>query len=1209
MLSKFSVKKPMTILVAVILIIGLGFLSFTKLKTDLLPSTEFPFVIIMTTYPGASPERVEENVTKPLESAVSTVSGVENITSTSSENSSMIMLELDYATNMDSAIIEINTQIDMVEGMLDEGVIAPMVIKMNPDMMPVMMLGASYEGKDLTELSTELSENIIPELERVHGVGALTASGLVEEQIEVKLNNAKIEEINEEILSGLDSQLSTAMAQIEAGEKQLEALNESLAKQMGGQQDQLTTEQKNLIDQIAQLEAGITPLEYTKTQLSTELATVERQKATLEAQIGGGTPTTEQQALLDSYNASIDSFTIQIDAVDQQLTPLMKTHTELEKALIDMSAGKDSINSAYIDLRAQIAVQESLLQSQKADFESQKNEALESAGIEGLLTAEMVSNILMAQNFSMPAGYISDGDEELSLKIGEAFTSSDEMKNLVIMDTGSTVVRLGDIATVDLVEKREDIYAKVNGEDAIMISIQKQSSISTADLSKNLNEEMDSLEEEYKGLALIPMMDQGIYIDIIIGSVINNLILGGIFAVLILYFFLRNIRPTLVVSLSIPISIMFAIVLMYFSGVDLNMISLSGLALGVGMLLDNSIVVIENIFRMRSEGVPALKAAVAGAKEVSGAIVASTLTTICVFMPILFTDGLSRQLFMDMGLTIAYSLIASLVVALTVVPSLSASLLKKELKPSGKIFEKTLDGYKKLLEKALKRRIVVVGVSIVLLVASAGIAAQTGMVFIPESDSEEMTATFALEDEELSKEEGRAIIDDLVDEILKIESIEKAGALQAGMMGPTTDTSLYIGLKADRDQTSQEVASEIGKIAEDYPVEATISSSSMDMTALTGSGIQVKILGNDLEQLVKISNDLKRELSEVEGVAEVTNGQEDATEEKRIIVDKDAAAKYGLTVAQVYQEVTKALEVEQDATILSADNEDYQVVVVKDEKDVLTNDQLEDYIITAETATGEQEVELGKIAMFETAEGLTSIAHEGLSRVMTVSATVDEGHNVTLVARDIEAALEDFPVPEGYELEYGGENEMIMETMIDLVTMILVAVAFVYLIMVAQFQTLLSPFIIMFTMPLAFTGGFLALVLTGNEISTVAMLGFVMLSGIVVNNGIVFVDYTNKLRGNGMEKREAILTAGARRLRPIVMTALTTVLGLSTLALGLGTGTDMISPMAIVVIGGLLYATIMTLFVVPVMYDLLYRKEFKIVKDEDLEEIKELDKI
>ncbi len=1213
MLSKYSVKKPMTVLVAVVLIIGLGFLSFSKLKTDLLPSMELPFIVVATTYPGATPEKIEETVTKPLETGLSTVPGIENISSSSSENQSIIFLEFGYETNMDSALIEVNSQLDLLEGFLDDAVIPPMVIKMNPDMMPIMIMGVSQDGKDVTELSKEIENNIIPQLERIQGVGAVNSTGLVSEQLQITLDKEKVDEINAQLLGSVSSSLEGITKQIELGEAELAKLNAELEKNISEQIGDFTTQQKELIDSITEIETTLIPLINAQAQLNTELNAATKQRDELQAIIdsieaGGGTPSADQVNSLALLNSNVFTLTAQVEAIDSQIAPLKATKTGLEKTLIDISGGADLINSAYINLRAEIAIQESLLQNQKAQLESEKSDALEAANIEELLTAEMISNILMAQNFSLPAGYVSEGDTEFALKIGEQFTSLEEIENLVIMDTGTMQVELGDIASISVQETREDVYSKVNGKDAIILSIQKQSNISTAEASENINNQMQEMIMENEGLGLTPLMDQGVYIDIIIGSVLNNLILGGIFAILILYLFLRNVRPTIVVSLSIPISIMFAIVLMYFSGVDLNIISLSGLALGVGMLLDNSIVVIENIFRMRSQGMSSLKAAVAGAKEISGAIVASTLTTICVFMPILFTDGMSRQLFMDMGLTIAYSLIASLVVALTVVPSLSATLLKKELKQPGKLFEKSLAVYEKLLKKTLERRALVLITAVLLLVASAGIAANTGIVFIPEADSDEMSATFVV-DEETTVDEARELGDDIVEEMLQIEGIEIVGVQQGSMMGQGKDISAYIKLDEDRDKSSQEIGMMISEIAMDYPVEAQVTTSTMDMSALSGTGIQVKILGTDLDTLIKISNEIKEISLEIEGVETATNGQEEAAVEKRIIVDKNKASEYNLTVAQVYQEISKALETEVDSTTVTLDAKDYQVVVIKDNEDFLTYDKLENHIISMDGATGNSEVELGEIAKFEEAEGLATISHEDLTRVMTVTVTPEEGENVTLVGRDLENALEGYELPDGYEIDYGGEMETIMETMYDLIVLILVAIAFVYLIMVAQFQTLLSPFIIMFTMPLAFTGGFLALVITGHELSVIAMLGFVMLSGIVVNNGIVFVDYTNKLRAEGMEKREALITAGTRRFRPIVMTALTTVLGLMTLALGIGTGTEMISPMAIVVIGGLLYATLMTLFVVPVMYDLLYRKEFKIIRDEDLEEIKELDKI
>ena len=1208
MLETFSVKKPMTILVGVILILGMGALLFPKLKTDLLPSMELPYVIVATTYPGASPEKVEQTVTKPVESILSTVSGLAGITSTSSENSSMVMLEFSYETNMDSAILEVNSQLDMIESSLEEGVVPPMVIKVNPDMLPIMILGASIDNTTMTELSTALNQDILPALERVQGVGSVTASGLVEEQLQIVLNHNKIQDINDQLLGSLNSELSKASDQIAAGEAQLAQMKAEMDKAIQEQQAGLTTAQKDLVDKIAQIDTGLTKLEEGKALLQSELISATKQKALAQFAIdevikAGGTPTKEMLALLEQLKMSVEMLTAQVTALDAQILPLKNTKVELEKALVDLGGGKDALNMGYITMRSEIALQESLLKNQKASFEAEKDKALASANLDGLLNAEMISSVLMAQNFSMPAGYISDGDMDFSLKIGDAFSNVEEINRLVLMDTGDVHVTLSEVADVSLVEKREDVYAKINGQDAITLSLQKQSNAATAEVSKALHTEMDKLTTNTSGLHLTPLMDQGIYIDLIIGSVLQNLILGGAFAILILFAFLRDFKPTLVVAFSIPISVLFAIILMYFSGVDLNMISLSGLALGIGMLLDNSIVVIENIFRLRSEGISSIKAAVAGTKEVAGAITASTLTTICVYMPILFTEGISRQLFMDMGLTIAYSLLASLLVALTLVPSLSATLLKKELKPSGNFQAKVIAHYRRSLDWVLRKKVWVLLLSLALLIVSIVMAASTGIIFIPEGDSTEISVTIEPE-VDATLAESREIGDQLMDEILTIPDVEFVGAMQGGMLsmsgGQSKTLNLYLMLKEDKQSTSQEIGSQVKTMTEKYPVKATITTSSMNMSALSGSGIQVQIKGNDLETLLEISENVKTKVSSIAGVESATNGQEEASTEKRIVVYKDRATKHNLTVAQIYQEISKALKDQKDATILTMDSKDVQVVVIKDPEDVLTYEKLSNHIIEVDGMNGKEEVRLGDIASFEDAQGLSSVTHDDLTRIMTVGITIKEGYNVSLVGRDVEASLKDFPLPDGYSFDFGGETETINQTMGDLLLMAGVAIVFVYLIMVAQFQTLLSPFIVMFTMPLAFTGGFFGLVLTGNEISTIAMLGFIMLSGVVVNNGIVFVDYTNRLRADGMDKRTALLTAGARRLRPIAMTTLTTVLGLITLALGMGTGSDILSPMAIVVIGGLLYATLMTLYVVPIMYELLYRKEVRILGDEDL---------
>ncbi len=693
-------------------------------------------------------------------------------------------------------------------------------------------------------------------------------------------------------------------------------------------------------------------------------------------------------------------------------------------------------------------------------------------------------------------------------------------------------------------------------------------------------------------------MDQGIYIDLVMDSIINNVLFGAVLAIAILILFLKDLRPTLVIACSIPISLVTAIVCMYFSGVTLNIISLSGLALGIGMLVDNSIVVIENIYRLRGEGLSMREAATEGAREVAGAIIASTLTTICVFLPIVFTEGITRQLFVDMGLTIAYSLLASLIIALTVVPAMSSKILTKtQEKKQGRLFAGLVNLYDKLLRAALKVKPLVFILVLVLLFGSAAAAMTNGTAFMSDMDSTQLTVSVELDKDATLKETGE-LTDKVVAAILEIEDVENVGAMTStstmsmlgGGGGSTNATSIYVVTREDKTMTNEKIADIIEEKTADLPAKISVDTSSMDMSALGGSGITIQVRGRDLDTLRSIAEEVAAVVESVEGTANVQDGLADSDEELRVRIDRDKAVSYGLTVAQVYTQIAGRIADASSATTLVAADKDYNVYVMNGSDIELTRKLLEDVEITGTDQDGESvKIALSEIAEFESAQSLNAINRADQTRYVSVTAGIAEGYNVGLVSAKVEQKLADYELPEGYRLVFSGENETINDAMEQVILMLLLALVFMYLIMVAQFQSLLSPFIIMFTIPLAFTGGFLGLFITGSEVSVIAMIGFVMLAGIIVNNGIVLIDYMNQLRESGMERREAILTAGRTRLRPVLMTALTTILALSTMVFSNDMGAEMAKPMAVVTIGGLLYGTLLTLVVIPCIYDCFAR--------------------
>ena len=1342
MISRYSVKKPYTVFVAVVLVIVLGVVSFTKMTTDLLPSMNLPYAIVMTTYVGASPETVESIITRPVEQSMATVSNIENVSSLSAENYSLVILEFAQTANMDSVTIEMRENLDQLKAMWDDDSIgSPIIMKLNPDMMPVMVAAVGKEGLSHTEVTKLTEDTIIPELESLEGVASVNASGLIEENVQVVIRQEKIDAVNQQVFGYIESEFEDAEKEIADGKKELEdgqkelndgqkELNDSVVELQENQAD-LAENKSDLEDGLDEIKGGISALDNKKKETAAQLAAAQtainngkaeitKNLAIIETQINDSEYGKAQQALsvlkelltaLNKIKAIAEEANVQdptggtgdlavqsgiakikdsipdatlagllekvtnlselkefIKLIEKQITDqettikneaenepvksLLSARAELQTADAQLSqkltetnmgemlaaiemgsasatlnitksqleSAKDQLESAeeqlddawdqisdaqeqLNDARKQLSEGWDSIKEGEEDLAEAKADALDNADMTDILTVEMVENLLAAQNFSMPAGYVTEEGIDYLVRVGDKVDDVESLKNMVLIDMemdGVDTIHLSDVADVFMTDNSDEVYASINGQAGVMLTIQKQTGYSTGDVSERINKQMAELQAEDPDLLLLPLMDQGVYIDLVTDSVFNNMISGAILAILILIVFLKDLRPTLVIACSIPISVVAAVVCMYFSGVTLNIISLSGLALGIGMLVDNSIVVIENIYRLRNEGMSASEAAIQGAKEVAGAIAASTLTTVCVFLPIVFTEGITRQLFVDMGLTIAYSLGASLAVALTLVPAMGSGLLKntKEKKPS-KFFERMMDAYESMIRLALRRRTIVLILAVVLLVLSAVLEFAKGTAFMPEMDSTQMTMTLTMPEGTPLKETAEQA-DELERRLLTLEDVTEVGAMAAAGSGmglvsgdtATNEISLYALLKEDKKLTNQELKDEILEMTKDMEAEIDIATSSMDMSALGGSGISIMIKGRDLDRLQEIAKDIAKLVEETEGTIEVSDGVEETTGELRIKVDKEKAAKQGLTTAGVFSEIMEKLSDPTSATTLSTDTEDFDVLVVNGEDVELTRETVKDLVLTVTKKDNTKEhVPLADIAEFSEAEGLETIQRDAQSRYISVTASIDDNHNIGLVSGEVQKKLNGYETPEGYTIEMQGENETINESMIELVKMLLLALLFMYLIMVAQFQSLLSPFIIMFTVPLAFTGGLFGLFFAGSEFSVIAMIGFVMLSGIIVNNGIVLIDYTNQLIDRGMSKTEALVEAGKTRMRPILMTALTTVLGLSTMGAGVGMGADMVQPMAIVTIGGLLYGTLLTLFVIPCIYSLLIRRK------------------
>ena len=1405
MFGKFSVRKPYTVLVAVVLVIVLGIVSFTKMTSDLLPNISFPYVLVMTTYPGASPETVEMVVTKPVESSMATVSNIEEISSVSNENYSMVILQFAQSADMNAVSLEIRENLDQIRSYWDDSVGNPIIMKINPDMLPVMI--AAVGGKDMSaaEITDLTNDTIVPELESIEGVASVSGMGLLEESVNVIIRQEKIDAVNEQVFDSIDKEIDENLAELQEnkqdiydGQAELENAKKELADseaelaqkqqelndskaELENSKKELADGRNELADKKSQLESGKTELnskkdattkqlaeaetklltakadaEAAKTHLQLEIQTaeatvkgldsgIEQARAGVQAieqaitavngintaitmldQIGNeetfGNLTTDQKeniskmcvsagisaptdnmtmgeikaslslvkagilssakvndvgelqtkksdlestiadlesqkamaaAPIDQYKSALSEIEGNISKLDSALTELYQGNLQaaiefanaqttislgemqiasaesgLDSAQKQLEAGEEQIKSGQEQLDAgadqikegydqindnaeQLADALEQILDGEEQIEEAREDAYDQADMNGILTVDTVEQLLAAQNFSMPAGYVTEDGISYLIRVGDKPDTVEELKAMPILNVdmdGVDVITLGDVADVFMTDNSADIYTNVNGEPGILLTMQKQTGYSTGEVSDKILARFDELLEQNENLMLITLMDQGIYIDMVTDSIFNNIIFGAGLAILILLLFLRDIRPTAVIACSIPISIVAAVVCMYFSGVTLNVISLSGLALGIGMLVDNSIVVIENIYRLRSEGASVTEAAIEGTREVAGAIAASTLTTVCVFLPIVFTEGITRQLFVDMGLTIGYSLGASLIVALTVVPAMSSKILvkTKEQKES-RFFNGLMNGYGKVLDWSLKHKAVIFIGVLVLLVGSALASLSKGTAFMPTMESTQMTITLELPDTTPLSE--TAEVTDRVVEILRnMEDVEDVGAMAStssmgSLMGGSADsstheTSIYLTTvekpKLNNKELSNAIEEQTAQLCEETGAELSIETSMMDMSALGGDGISIQVRGRDLDTLQQIAKEVAAIVEATEGTAKVSDGLEEATGEMRILIDRDKAMDQGLTVAEVYQQIAAKLKDASSATTFETTAKEYEVYVKNANDMELTRKLLQDLVIEKTDKDNKKvEIPLKDIAAFENTISPKSVSRTEQNRYIAVSASIADGYNVGLVSRKLEQNLADYEVPEGYSLVMEGENEMIVDAMQQLMLMLLLAVIFMYLIMVAQFQSLKSPFIIMFTIPLAFTGGFLGLFLGNCEVSVVAVIGFVMLAGIIVNNGIVIVDYMNQLIAQGMEKHEAILQAGRTRLRPVLMTALTTILGLLPMVFGTDMGAAMGKPMAIVTVGGLLYGTLLTLLVVPCIYDLMNCRKTK----------------
>jgi HAE1 family hydrophobic/amphiphilic exporter-1 len=1015
----FSTRRPVSIVIIVSVILILGFFSFSRTSVDLLPEMNFPMAAVITSYSGAGPEEVESQITKVMEGSLNSLSGVTEIQSTSSDGSSVVLLMFDWGTNMDSAMLDIRENISFVESFLPEGAGKPMVVKMDPNMMPILQIGVS--GGDLEQIQ-DIAEDIIePRLSRIPEIASVYLTGGNVRQISVEVDPVKLE----------------------------------------------------------------------------------------------------------NYNLSISQIT----------------------------------------------------------------------------------SVLQAENFNMSGGQYEQGQRKYYVRNLQQFQSIKDIEDVRILSASGQAIRLGDIAVVK--DDYEEItqYTRVNGEPAVGIHCMKQTGANTVAASKQVMAELEKIKQELNlDLKIDVVMDQAEYIQQSIHNTEKMILEGAILAILVIFLFLRNWRSTFIIFVSIPISIITTFILMYFTNSTVNLITMGGLALGVGRIVDDSIVVFENIYRHRQMGEPRMQAAQKGAAEVGGAVIAATLTIIAVFAPIAYVQGLTSILFKPLAITICCAILASLFVSLTIIPLLASRLLTDETmeklaklelgegKKLGDRFGRWLNGlgdrYSRLLQVALqRRRRVIVGVTLLML-ASLALVPVIGAEFMPAMDTGEISINIEMDkgssiestDEvslEVEKRLGTIPEVDLV-----FASVGSSSVMLMGAGSHTDVSTMYVKLcpRKERDKDVNEICEEIRQILADIP-GAKIEVGVMDNASMMSSGggaISIQIRGDDLDVLRDLSAQITEVVRKVPGTREVVSSLTDGSPELQIHIDRDKAAAYGLTPIQVSSTINAAMQ-GTVATQYRVEGEEVDVRVKYSGEGVQDIDYLKN--LTLSNALG-MKVKLSQIAVFKVEQGPISIDRYDQVRIANINGDLFN-RDLKSVMDDIKAGVNKIELPSGYEVEYAGQSQQMTDTFADLALALILAIILVYAVMAVQYESFFNPFVIMFSLPTALIGIILSLFITGRALSVPAFIGIIMLVGVAVSNAIVFVDYLKQQLEKGMERDQAIIETGRVRLRPILMTAFSTILAMLPLALGLGEGGEYQAPLATVVIGGLLVSTLITLILVPVVYSIL----------------------
>ncbi len=1293
-MEKFSVKKPFTVLVAVIMVLMLGFVSISNMQTNLLPDVNTPYLMVVTVYPGASPERVESEVSDVMQNALGTVAGVEKVTATSAENYSLLLMQFSDDTDMNSAMVKVSNKVDQTTASLPSSCLTPSIIEYSLNMNAFMTVAVSREGSDVYDLSEFVSDTLVPYVERKGGVSSVSTNGLIEKMVQVQLSQEKIDAINEKLLEVIDVQLADARKQLESAEAQIEAgrkeynrqfknysntVSDTMMQEMSGQVgDAIEVVRKQaqaLLDSVNQLIAVVQEPEIQQALIDVRdglqrvmdkfnetgmkdidsLIEIVTELRDITDKLTGALQQLQQRLNTESGTEGSTAADLADDLqVQQSLNTVYNTLNDVIKAMDDVPGLTKTFSDAignfsqqqmqaymkFTEAREMLNEYEKQLAEAKQTYADAEEKAMASSDVSKLLDIDTLAQLIYAQNFSMPAGYVKDSSgKSWLLKVGEEYDSIEDISGALLLHVdGFGDVRLSDVADVEVIDNAEASYTRLNGERAAVLKIYKGATSSASEVSDNCLSAFQELEAQYDGLHVVVLSNQGNYITIIVKSILSSMVIGAALAIIVLAIFLRDVKPTLVVGFSIPLSVLFAVVLMYFTGMDLNVMTLAGLSLGIGMLVDNSIVVIENIYRLRGRGVPAARAAVQGAKQVGMSVVASTLTSVCVFLPVVFSSSIVKSLMQPMSLCIGYCLMASLIVALTVVPAAASTVLKKAEPKQLKWFDKIQDKYAKSLEWCFRHRALPLLAAVVLLAFCGWRVFSMGVELLPTITSNEAIVTLSTT-KDLSKEDSYAIAGKAVEAMLEVDHVEEVGittdtrvaGMDIGQLGlPTTITDLLnaansygtyqVNVMLDESLSSSEIETARQALEdalsgiEDCTAKVEISGM-QELTSQLASGLSVKIYGSDAETLSQLSEKVVDIVNDTEGFANATNGLGSGDATINLHIDRDKVRSYGLTVAQVYQQIAAKLTTTTTAQTPVTVDGSTMSVQISNNLDPVTKENMMDItfettVMSADGTTSTGTCTLADMATWDTGSAPDSITSEDQTQYVSVTADTLDGYNTTVQARVLEKKLNEFALsdemPEGCSFSMGGESDSVNFMVNEMVQWLALALPFVYLVMVAQFQSLLSPFIVLFTIPLAFTGGLLGMLFTSQQLTMISLMGFIVLMGTVVNNGIVFVDYANQLRLGGMERRAALIATGKTRMRPILMTTLTTVLAMLQLVFSNDMASQLMSGMAIVIICGLSYATLMTLYIVPILYDILFRKpplNVDVGSDDELDDI------